>query len=176
MRSPHDRCQINICQAALSSHPDKVAEDERAEAEIKFKSVGKAYEILSDDDKRHLYDKHGMSAFAGHKVSGMDAGVDLDEMLAQMFGMSGMGQGASPGFTGHSGSRRPKKGADEEHNYEISLEDLYKGKTTKFASKKNVICTRCKGTGGKETSKPKQCASCQGKGTIKLRLGPSSLG
>ncbi len=109
-----------------------------------------------------------MSAFEGPNGPGMGAGVDLEEMLSQMFGMGGgmggMG-GMPPGFDGGRGPRKPQKGADEEQIYEVTLEELYKGKTTKFTSKKNVICSHCKGTGGKEKAKPKQCASCQGKGT-----------
>lgn len=150
------------CQAALSSHPDKVAEDERSAAEIKFKSVSKAYEILYDDDKRHLYDTHGMSAFDGSRDHGAGAGPDLEDMLAQMFGM---GSSMPPGFGGTGGPNKPRKGATEEHPYQVTLEDLYKGKTTKFASTKDVICSLCKGSGGKEKAKAKQCASCQGRGT-----------
>lgn len=156
-------------KAALSSHPDKVAESERASAEIKFKSVSKAYEILYDDDKRHLYDTHGMSAFDSAHGNGMGAGPDLEEMLSQMFGMGG---GMPPGFSG-PGPRRSRKGDDEEHPYQVTLEDLYKGKTTKFASTKNVICNHCKGSGGKEKAKAKQCASCQGKGS---KQGLRSIG
>ena len=151
----------DVPQAALSSHPDKVGEKERAAAEIKFKSISKAYEILYDDNKRHLYDTHGMSAFDGSHGPGAGAGADLDEMLAQMFGMGG---GMPSGFGGGAGPREPRRGSDEEHPYQVTLEDLYKGKTTKFASTKNVICKHCKGSGGKDKAKAKQCASCQGKG------------
>lgn len=153
----------NNLQAALSSHPDKVAEGERARAEIKFKSISKAYEILYDDDKRHLYDTHGMSAFDSTHSNGRGAGPDLDEMLSEMFGM---GAGMPPGFGG-PGPRKSRKGDDEEHPYQVTLEDLYKGKTTKFASTKKVICSHCKGSGGKEKAKAKHCATCQGKGTFK---------
>lgn len=166
-------------RAALSSHPDKVAEDDRAEAEVKFKAVGKAYEVLSNDDKRHLYDVHGMAAFAGPQGSGMGTSDDLDEMLANMFGMGGMGGmgsmggGMPHGYPGGPGTRKPSKGDDEEQDYKVTLEELYKGKTTKFASKKSVVCSYCKGTGGKEKAKSKPCASCQGKG---VKLGTRSIG
>lgn len=153
----------NNLQAALSSHPDKVAESERARAEINFKSISKAYEILFDDDKRHLYDTHGMSAFDSAHGSGMGSGSDLDDLLSQMFGM---GSGMPPNY-GEPGLRRSKKGDDEEHPYQVTLEDLYKGKTTKFASTKNVICSHCKGSGGKEKAKARHCTSCQGKGMFK---------
>lgn len=155
---------IDADKAALSSHPDKVAEEERAEAEIKFKLVGKAYEILYDEDKRQLYDKQGMSAFDGSQGSDMGPGVDLDEMLQQMF----MGGGMPSGFGGAS-PRRPRKGRDEEQSYQVTLEELYKGKSVKFASTKNIICTHCKGSGGKEKAKPKQCNSCQGRGKHTMR-------
>lgn len=138
-----------------------MAEDDRAEAEVKFKAVGKAYDILSNDKKRHLYDVHGMPAFAGAQGSGMGTSDDLDEMFASMFGMGG---GMPHGFSGGPGTRKRGKGDDEEQDYHVTLEELYKGKTTKFASKKSVVCTHCKGTGGKEKAKSKPCASCQGKG------------
>ena len=148
----------------MTSHPDKVPESERATADIQFKSVSKAYEILYDDDKRHLYDTHGMQAFEPGNGPGA-GGVDMDDILAQMMGM-GMGGGMPRGFGGGAGrSQKPRKGADEEQTYTVTLEDLYKGKTVKFASTKNVICTHCKGSGGKEKAKAKQCNSCQGQGT-----------
>lgn len=124
--------------------------------------MSKAYEILYDDNKRHLYDTHGMSAFDGGHGTGLDAEADLEEMLQHMFGMRG---GMPPGF-GNAGLQRPRKGPDEEHPYQVTLEELYKGKTAKFTSKKNVICGHCKGTGGKEKAKPKKCASCQGQGIL----------
>ncbi|KAL8837513.1 MAG: hypothetical protein Q9170_002506 [Blastenia crenularia] len=149
-------------KAALSSHPDKVGESERAAADIKFKSISKAYEILSDDDKRDAYDAHGMAAFeAGNP---MDANVDLDDILAQMFGMHGMN--GSPGRG--PGPRRPQRGQDEEHPYTVTLEEFYKGKTTKFSSKKNVICRVCKGRGGKDKAKPRECGSCHGRGIYSI--------
>ena len=151
-------------QAALSSHPDKVPEDERAAADVRFKKISKAYEILYDEQKRHLYDTQGMSAFEAGTVPGAE-GVNLDDILAQMMGM-GLGGGIPPGFGG-ARPNKPRKGMDEEQDYFVTLEDLYKGKAVRFASTRNVICTHCKGSGGKERVKPKQCASCQGNGMCK---------
>ncbi|ELR02316.1 hypothetical protein VC83_01416 [Pseudogymnoascus destructans] len=160
-------------KAALLHHPDKVPENQREEADTKFKSVSQAYEILHDEDKRHLYDTHGMSAFDGSRQGGpgMDGGVDLDDILQQMFGMGGGGM--PPGFGGGPGMKRARRGKDEEQTYEVTLEELYKGKTVKFASTKNVICSHCKGTGGKESVKPKSCSSCQGKG---MKIGLRQVG
>jgi len=87
----------------------------------------------------------------------------------------GMG-GMPPGFggPGAGGPRRPRKGKSEEQKYQVTLEELYKGKTVKFASTKNVICSHCKGTGGKDKVKPKECERCHGQGeTVGLRsVGP----
>ena len=148
-------------QAALSSHPDKVAESDRAAADIKFKAISQAYEILQDDQKRELYDTHGMAAF--EKGPGFDPDNDPIDILSQMFG----GMGGMPGMPGMGrarGPRKPAKGADVEQPYEVTLEELYKGKTTKFANKKKVICSHCKGKGGKESAKSKPCETCKGQG------------
>jgi DnaJ family protein A protein 2 len=165
-----------IYQAALQHHPDKVAVDQREESELKFKAVSQAYEILHDEEKRHMYDTHGMAAFDSSRGPGGPGGVDLDDILAQMFGMGGGGMpGGMPGFGGEGGiPRRPRKGRDEEQKYQVTLEELYKGKTVKFASTKNIICSHCKGTGGKEKAKPATCERCKGQGiTIGLRqVGP----
>jgi DnaJ family protein A protein 2 len=148
-----------------------VPEEQREESEHKFKEVSKAYEILFDEEKRHLYDTHGMAAFDPSKGgAGMGGGVDLDDILAQMFGMGG---GMPPGFGGGGMPQRPRRGRDEEQTYQVTLEDLYKGKTVKFASTKNVICSHCKGSGGKEKAKPETCARCKGQG---VRIELRSLG
>ena len=154
---------------ALSNHPDKVPEDQREEAENKFKAASQAYEILYDDEKRGLYDTHGMAAFQGGP-GGMGGGPDVDDILASMFGMGG-GMG---GFGGGAGPRRPRRSPNEEQKYEVSLEDLYKGKTVRFASSKNVLCPLCKGSGGKEKAKPKECATCKGQGMRQVlkQVGP----
>ncbi|EKD19915.1 DnaJ domain containing protein [Drepanopeziza brunnea f. sp. 'multigermtubi' MB_m1] len=159
-------------KAALQHHPDKVAEDQREESELKFKSVSQAYEILFDEEKRQLYDTHGMAAFDPSRGGpGGPGGPDLDDIMAHFFGMGG-GGGMPPGFGG--GPQRPRRGRDEEQEYRVTLEELYKGKTVKFASTKNIICSHCKGSGGKEKAKPATCERCKGNGaTIGLRsVGP----
>lgn len=120
-----------------------------------------------------MYDMHGMAAFEKGS-GGPGGGVDMDDILSQMFGM-GMGGGGMPGMGGMpngAGRRRmPRRGADEEQEYEVTLEELYKGKSTKFSSTKNMICSHCNGSGGKDKAKPKTCDKCQGSGTVeKLQM------
>ncbi|KAF2686862.1 DnaJ-domain-containing protein [Lentithecium fluviatile CBS 122367] len=165
-------------KAALSHHPDKVAVEEREEAEVRFKAAKQAYEILSDDDKRHLYDTHGMSAFDPSKGGGMGGEPDIDDIFAQMFGgMGGMGgfPGGMPGMGGMPGGRNvPRKGRSVEQEYEVTLEELYKGKTTKFSNTKNVVCQTCKGSGGKQGAKSHNCSQCHGRGqkAVLRQVGP----
>ena len=129
-------------------------EADREAAEIRFKGAQQAYEILYDDQKRQLYDTQGMAAFDGSRPGPGD-GPDISELFAEMM----FGGGAARG-------KRSGKSPDEEQKYEVSLEDLYKGKTVKFSSTKQVICGQCKGSGGKEKAKPKDCSVCSGQGTI----------
>ncbi|KAH4976771.1 hypothetical protein HBI62_239330 [Parastagonospora nodorum] len=170
-------------KAALAHHPDKVAEDQREEAEIRFKAAKQAYEILNDDEKRHLYDTHGMAAFDPSKGMG-GGGPDMDDIFAQMFGgmggMGGMGGGMGgfggmPGMGGMGGGRNvPRKGRSVEQEYEVSLEELYKGKTTKFSNTKNIVCSNCKGSGGKQGAKSHACGMCGGQGlkAVLRQVGP----
>lgn len=145
-------------------------EERREEAEVKFKAVAQAYEILQDDDKRAMYDQHGMAAFDPSRGGGPGGpGVDLNDILAQMFGMD-VGGGAG-------GPRRPRRGPDEEQQYKVTLEDLYKGKTVKFSANKKVICGQCKGTGAKDKVKPQTCERCKGNGAQEVlqQIGPGML-
>lgn len=99
----------------------------------------------------------------------MGGGPDMDDIFAQMFGGMG-GFGGMPGMGGMPGGpgRRnvPRKGRSVEQEYEVSLEELYKGKTTKFSNTKNIICTICKGSGGKQGAKASSCGMCNGRGKL----------
>lgn len=105
-----------------------------------------------------------MAAF--EKGAGMGAGADvnMDDILAQMFGFGMGGPGGGRGGVPGAMPKRARRGADEEQEYAVTLEELYKGKTTRFSSTKNVICSQCSGSGGKERAKPKQCETCKGRG------------
>ncbi|ROW12509.1 hypothetical protein VMCG_00034 [Cytospora schulzeri] len=158
-------------KAALQHHPDKVPEERREESEATFKSVTQAYEILRDDEKREMYDQYGMAAFDPSRGPGGPGGpeVDLNDILAQMFGMGVGGQGGGP--------RRPRRGRDEEQEYKVTLEELYKGKTVRFSANKKVICSQCKGSGAKEKVKPQTCDRCRGNGVQEAfqQIGPGMV-
>lgn len=101
--------------------------------------------------------------------------VDLDDILSQMFGFGMGGPGGAPGGAGRP--KRPRKGPDEEQEYKITLEELYKGKTVKFAANKQIVCGHCKGSGGKEKAKPASCERCKGQGMVSTvrQVGPGMV-
>lgn len=144
---------------ALQLHPDKnpAGADE-------FKSVSEAYEVLSNPEKRELYDQYGKKGLEGGAGMG---GVDPSDLFSQLFG------GGGGMFGGGRGRQGPRKGKDLVHRIKVTLEDLYLGKTTKIALQKNVICSKCDGRGGKANA-VKPCAGCKGQG-VKIafrQLGP----
>ncbi|KAF9916499.1 Type I HSP40 co-chaperone [Lobosporangium transversale] len=144
---------------ALKYHPDKTggATSER------FQEISHAYDILSDPQKRTIYDQYGEAGLSGEGGPGM-GGLSPEDLFSHFFGGGG-GRGSRP-----SG---PRRGKDVAHSLKVTLEDLYKGKTTKLALQKNVICEPCNGKGGKEGA-VKTCTTCNGSGyRVMLRqMGP----
>lgn len=144
---------------ALKYHPDK-----NPDAGDKFKDISHAYDILSDTQKREIYDSYGE---AGLSNDGAGAGMDPNDIFSSFFG-GGM-------FGGGGGGRRrgPEKGKTAVYNLKVKLEDLFKGKVTKLSVAKQVLCDGCDGIGGTKESVV-SCKSCQGKGVrVTVRqMGP----
>ncbi|KAF8124017.1 hypothetical protein EV363DRAFT_725032 [Boletus edulis] len=138
---------------ALRLHPDKGGDPEL------FKEVTHAYEVLADPEKRSIYDSRGE---AGLSEQGGMGGMDPQDLFSQLFG--------GGGFFGGGGGRSQgiRKTKDLVHRVQVTLEDLYKGKTTKLALTRNALCSKCHGKGGKEGA-VRSCGSCNGRG-IKITL------
>ncbi|KAK6458994.1 dnaJ class heat shock protein [Scheffersomyces xylosifermentans] len=146
-------------KAALKYHPDKNPSPEAAE---KFKEISHAYEVLSDEQKREVYDSYGEEGLSGQ---GGPGGMGADDIFSQFFGggFGGMGGGA----------QRPSRGKDIKHQISCTLEELYKGRTAKLALNKTILCKTCNGLGGKE-GKVKKCTGCNGSGMkfVTRQMGP----
>lgn len=98
-------------------------------------------------------------------------GMDAQDLFSQLFGGGG---GFFGGFGGGGGrSSGPRRGKDLVHSVSVTLEDLYKGKTTKLALTRHVICSKCNGKGGKDGA-VRSCGTCNGRGVkVTLRqMGP----
>ncbi|KAJ1857392.1 Type I HSP40 co-chaperone [Coemansia sp. RSA 1822] len=153
---------------ALKYHPDKNKGNE--EANEKFKEISHAYEILADSDKRKVYDMYGEEGLNGGGMGG-GGGMDANDLFSQLFGGGGgMFGGMGGGRRGPSG---PQRGRDIAHSLKVSLEDLYKGKTSRLQVTKKVICVDCDGKGGAEGA-VRKCSNCDGRGVeiIIRQMGP----
>lgn len=147
---------------ALKYHPDKNPNEGE-----KFKQISQAYEILSDPEKKRIYDQGGEQALKeGGGSGGFSSPMDLFDMF-----FSGSGFGGPRG-----GRRRDRRGKDVVHQLTVTLEELYKGAVRKLALQKNVICDKCEGRGGKKGA-VETCNTCGGSGMqVQIQqLGPGNL-
>ncbi|GAA0163458.1 chaperone [Lithospermum erythrorhizon] len=149
-------------KAAIKNHPDKGGDPE------KFKELAQAYDVLSDPEKRQIYDQYGEEALK----EGMGGGGGMHDpfdIFSSFFGGSPFGGGGARG-------RRQKRGEDVIHPLKVSLEELFNGAMRKISLSRNVICSRCNGKGSKSGASSK-CSGCQGTGmkvTIR-QLGPGMI-
>jgi DnaJ family protein A protein 2 len=98
-------------------------------------------------------------------------GMAAEDLFAQFFGGGGGPFGGM--FGGGMQERGPKKARTISHVHKVSLEDIYRGKVSKLALQKSVICPKCEGRGGKEGA-VKKCAGCDGRGMKHMmrQMGP----
>lgn len=141
------------------------------EAEHKFKEISHAYEVLQDPQKRNIYDQMGEAGLEGG-AGGGGGGMAAEDLFAQFFGGGGGGFG---GMFGGGGMRNagPPKARTIHHTHKVSLEDIYRGKISKLALQRSIICPKCEGRGGKEGA-VKRCTGCDGQGmkTMMRQMGP----
>ncbi|THU61816.1 hypothetical protein C4D60_Mb07t27250 [Musa balbisiana] len=156
-------------KAAIKNHPDKGGDSE------KFKELAQAYEVLSDPEKREIYDQYGEDALK-EGVGGGGGGHNPFDIFESFFGGSPFGGEVLTTIGGSSRGRRQRRGEDAIHPHKVSLEDLYSGTSKKVSLSQNVICQKCKGKGSKSGASM-SCSGCEGSGmkvTIR-QLGPGMI-
>jgi molecular chaperone DnaJ len=161
---------------AVKWHPDK--NKGNTEAEEKFKEISEAYAVLSDDEKRPVYDRFGHEGLSGGGgsgfggFSGFSSSFDFSDIFEQAFG----GESIFDSFFG--GSRRGsrvRRGSDLKYRMDISLDEAYNGKKTTLELNKQDTCSECKGSGAKPGTSPKTCPDCGGEGQVRQSRGVFSI-
>lgn len=155
-------------EKALKYHPDRNPDTDGAEK--KFKEASEAYEVLSDPQKRKIYDQYGREGLRGaaggrRGAAGFDSMDDIFSQFGDIFGdMFGFG----------GGRRRrggPKRGADMRYDLELTFEEAAFGTTKNLTIPRHEHCEACDGSGAEPGTSPTTCTSCQGRGQVHHRQG-----
>ncbi|MBM4217505.1 MAG: molecular chaperone DnaJ [Gammaproteobacteria bacterium] len=150
---------------AMKYHPDRNPGDK--EAEESFKEVKEAYEVLSDEQKRTIYDQHGHvgidAARQGGGASGF-GGADFGDIFGEVFGdIFGGGR--------RGGRSQVFRGADLRYELELELPQAVFGYTTEIEIPRLMECETCHGSGAAKGHKPTTCDQCQGSGQMRISQG-----
>jgi molecular chaperone DnaJ len=151
---------------ARKYHPDVSQE---AEAEAKFKEINEAYEVLSDDQKRGVYDRFGHAGLGGlGGTGGFDFGGFRDpfDIFEEVFGSFG-------GFGGRTRQRGrgPRRGADLRYEMRLEFEEAVFGVEKEIEVPRQETCPVCKGDGVEPGTSPIRCPDCNGTGEIRRQTG-----
>ncbi|OOS07344.1 molecular chaperone DnaJ [Moraxella cuniculi DSM 21768] len=157
---------------AMKYHPDR--NPDNPEAEEKLKEATKAYETLSDPEKRATYDRVGHAAyeqgmgaggFGGGGFGGFGGG-DFNDIFGDLFG-----QAFGGGFGGGSSRRQARQGANLLYNISLTLEEAVKGCKKQITYQTSVACGSCHGKGAAKDSDIVTCGSCHGQGQVRMQQG-----
>ncbi len=153
---------------AMKYHPDRNHDDK--EAEDKFKVVNEAYQVLSNEEKRGVYDRYGKAGLDGQGMgSGFGGGMDdIMDIFNSMFGGTGGGFGSGFGHTRRDPSQ--KYALDFELELPLAFQEAVFGCDKKIDITFKTPCDDCKGTGAKD-AKLETCDYCQGQGQVLMRQG-----
>ena len=152
---------------AMKFHPDKNPGDHTAE--IKFKEINEAYDVLKDEQKRAAYDRFGHAAFEGGMgAAGARAGNpfgdfgSFGDVFEDLFGsmMGGMARG-----------KRQNRGQDLRYNLNITLEEAYNGRAAEIKVPTQVACETCTGSGVEPGHSAETCPTCAGHGKVRATQG-----
>ncbi len=162
---------------ALQFHPDRVPQEQKKDAEEKFKEISEAYAILSDEQKRSQYDQYGHAGIdqrysAEDIFRGADF-TDFSDIFRNMgFGAGGFGSFFSGSdifdtFFGGASRRGPPRGGDIEFHISITLDDAAKGAEKEIEVPRTEKCQTCNGSGARQGTKRTTCPRCRGTGQLR---------
>jgi molecular chaperone DnaJ len=161
-----DEIKAAYRKCALKWHPDRNPEH-KAEAEAKFRESTEAYSVLSDSQKRQVYDTYGHSG-----LSGAGGGVDFTGTIFQDFhDIFGDFFGFEDLFSGGRRGRRAQRGSDLRYDMTLTFEEAASGVNTKIKIPRQEFCSACKGTGAKAGTGVVACQTCGGRGQLAYQQG-----
>ena len=159
--------KLTYRRLALKYHPDKNPGD--AVAEERFKLVSEAYQVLSDSEKRQLYDLYGNAGLAGIDLDGLSGFEDIfgpfGEMFEEFFSF-----GRKP-----PRAEQSQPGADLRHRVALTLEEVAHGLDTSLEVERRVPCRRCGGKGLEPGTQRQTCPRCGGQGQLSQPRGPLKI-
>lgn len=155
-------------KAAVKNHPDRNPGD--ADAEARFKEATEAFGVLSDEQKREIYDQYG---HAGLEARGggasdfnpMDVFSQFQDMFADFFGGGGFGGG------GGRSRGQQRRGQDVVVGRRITLAEAMSGVKHEIGFRGPMVCEACNGGGAKAGTKPQRCGTCNGAGQVTTQRG-----
>lgn len=154
---------------AMKYHPDRNPDD--PQAEVHFKEASEAYEVLSDDEKRRVYDQFGHDGLRGR---GFDPNFtdfgDIFSAFSDIFGGFGFGGAGGGGGRGGRGQRL-RRGADLEVRVLLPFMEAAKGTEREVPITRHVHCGTCSGEGVKAGAQPQVCGTCGGRGQVIQQQG-----
>ena len=165
---------------AVKYHPDRQqgkTEQEKQDAEEKFKEAAEAYGVLSDPEKRQRYDQFGFAAEQMGESGGGFGGFDINDILNSVFGAGFDFGGFGGGFSGFGGGgrshQRVNRGTDLRVRVKVTLADVSHGCEKKLKIPRMVSCQHCHGTGSKNGTAHETCPTCHGQGveTVVQNMG-----
>jgi molecular chaperone DnaJ len=170
-----DQIKSAYRKAALKWHPDRNPESKH-EAEEKFRQASEAYSVLSDEQKRAVYDRYGHAGLDGRgfETSGFNASIfdEFQDIFGDLFGFD-------QAFGGRGGRRgrgsRGQRGADLRYDVSLSFEEAAAGVATKVQLSRHEVCESCQGTGAKPGSGMATCRTCGGRGQMSYQQGFFSI-
>jgi molecular chaperone DnaJ len=154
-------------QSALKWHPDRNPVN-KEEAEIKFRECTEAYSVLSDPQKRQIYDTYGHEGLRGSNVgTDFNSSVfqDFHDIFGDFFGFDDLFSGS------RRGRGRNQRGADLRYDMTLTFEEAAAGVTTKVKLPKQELCSACNGTGAKKGTGVTSCQTCGGRGQMAYQQG-----
>ncbi len=158
---------------AMKYHPDRNPDDK--EAEDKFKQINEAYQALSNEEKRAIYDRYGKEGLnrqgGGRPSGGMD---DMMDIFNSMFGGGGGGGGFGGGFGQTRRDPSQKYALDFEIELPLKFHEAVFGCEKQVDITYKLPCNDCKGTGAKN-GKMDICDYCGGQGQVVMRQGPMTF-